>query len=81
MSKDLPTIDAVFDQYDDDQAQALMDDAAPNPRIKAIAQLNRIMTEERLDELRRHSYGKGQVSAYSINRRIAELETKMKGDE
>lgn len=35
--------------------------------------------QERLAELKRHSYGKGEVSAYSINRRIEELERNTSG--
>ena len=70
MSKDLPTIDEVLN----------IKSGKPIDREMARQQLQRIMAAERLDELKRHSYGKGQVSAYSINRRIAELETKVRGD-
>ena len=55
------------------------------PVVEAKAQLQKLLIRERLDELLRHSYGKGQVSSYSINRRIAtltkQLEDKEKEDE
>lgn len=40
--------------------------------------INHLIAKERLAELKRHSYGKGDVSAYSINKRIQELEQSLK---
>lgn len=45
--------------------------------VEAKLAIKRMLLEERLDELLRHSYGNGEVSSYSINRRIAELKTQL----